>query len=209
MRKGAVIVLACLLALAAAPALSAQENPRRSTTVVDDVFEPYTADEWIVAPDDEEPADDQETGDYPACDIYAIISCCDDTYLRIDILTNYVIDPGDPLFYAIRVEYDTMNEYYTWYTDTEKLVYEKEKGGKIVQTKVLARDDSDDLAGITDAPDLDDADVYFIINKEDHIGGVKGTQYYLTCSFYSGYVVDGKKLVIADETIPVDLKFTF
>lgn len=208
MKKGAFIVFFCLSAFLAASVAVAGETPRRPATVVDDVMEPYTADEWIISPD-EEPGDDQETEDYPACDINGIIACSDETYLRIDILVNSEIEPDRPLFFAVRFAYEGMNEYYTYYSDAEKLVYEKEKGGKIVQTKVLTEAQTDDTAGITDSPDLDNADVYFIINKADHIGGVKGRSYYLTCSFFSGYLDVDNQLAIADETIPVDLQFTF
>ena len=66
-----------------------------------------------------------------------------------------------------------MNEYYTYYVDSEELVYEKEKNGKITQRKTLTKKNSKDIAGVTDSNDLDNADVYFIINKKTISGARK------------------------------------
>ena len=111
--------------------------------------------------------------------------------------------------YAVKIEYGDTNEYFTYYTDSEKLVYEKEENGKIVKTKTLAKADSNDVAGVTDSGEQENDVIYFIINKEDHIGGEKGKRYYLTCSFFSGYVTKSDEIKIADKTISVEMEFKY
>ncbi|HEX3046953.1 MAG TPA: hypothetical protein VHY08_19525 [Bacillota bacterium] len=208
MKKWSLLVM--LLLCFALPFFYAEASgaPQRNATEVDDVFEPYTADEWIVSPD-EEPTDDQEVDNAPECDIYGVIACYDADYLRVDILLNNEISFDLDTFYCVKFEYDSMNEYYTYYVDTEELVYEKEKNGKITERKTLTKKNSEDVAGISDSNDLDNADIYFIINKEDHIGGTEGKRYYLTSTFYSGFIDSKNKLNIADDTIDVDMEFEY
>jgi hypothetical protein len=208
MKKGLALLLILVCLLAVAGIVNASDTPRRNATQVDDVYEPYTADEWIVSPD-EESSGDQDAENAIETDIKGVIACYDDDYLRVDILLNNSISFDWATFYAIKFEYDDMNEYYTYYTDTKKLVYEKEKGNKIVKTKTLVAADSDDTAGVSDSGEEKDDDVYFIINKKDHIGGEKGKRYFLTCYFYSGYLTSSDKIHIADKTIPVDLEFEY
>ena len=204
-----VLVLTCLLATSGMVLASSKSDPpRRDATEVDDVFEPYTADDWIVSPD-EESTGDEDVNNAEECDIRGVIACYDDDYIRVDILLENSITYDWAVWYAIKLEYEGMNEYYTYYTDTEKLVYEKEKGGKIVKTKTLAKADSNDVAGVSDSGDGENDDVYFIINKEDHIGGDEGKRYFLTCEFLSGYLSKTDKIVVADETIPVEMEFEF
>lgn len=138
-----------------------------------------------------------------------VIACYDNDYLRIDILLNNSITFDWKTLYAVKIEYGDTNEYFTYYTDSEKLVYEKEENGKIVKTKTLAKADSNDVAGVTDSGEQENDVIYFIINKEDHIGGEKGKRYYLTCSFFSGYVTKSDEIKIADKTISVEMEFKY
>jgi len=87
------------------------------------------------------------------------------------------------------------------------LIYEKEVDGEITETNNLDMTASTDFAGVTSSGGIDGKDIYIIIDKNQHIGGTKGKQYYLTSYFYSGYVDNNDKMQIADETIPVDLYF--
>jgi len=208
MKRGIITAFALLFLSAPITAVLAAEPPDRPATPVDDVFEPYTADDWIVSPDEEEMGDEDADG-MPELDIYAIIACWDDEYLRVDILLNDSVDFEHNTFFAIKVEYEGSNEYYTYYTATEQLIYEKEKDGKITQRTTLGSGKSKDIAGVTDSADLDAADIYFFITKADHIGGKKGREYFLTCSFFSGYVTAKNELYIADQTIPVNVQFTY
>lgn len=202
-----LLVLVCLVA-AFGTVFSAIESPRRNATQVSDVYEPYTADEWIISPD-EESIGDETAPNAKETDIRAVIACYDDDYLRIDILLQNSVSFDWKTFYAIKVEYDDICEYYTYYTDSKKLVYEKEKENKIVKTKTLVKGDSNDTAGVISSGEKENDDIYFIINKRDHIGGQKGKRYYLTCSFFSGYLSKSDKLQISDKTIPVELEFEY
>ncbi|MGE5605841.1 MAG: hypothetical protein ACM3YE_09135 [Bacteroidota bacterium] len=208
MRKFLTIILFLACLTTAAETIYAADLPRRNATNVDDVFQPYTAKEWIVSPD-EEPVEDQSVTNAHECDIYAVISCNDPDYLRVDILLENEISFEWDIFYAVKFEYDIMNEFYTFFVDSGKLVYEKEQNGKIVQTKILTKENSKDYAGLTDSEGLNNSDVYFIIDKKAHINGEIGKRYFLTCTFYSGYVNENSKLMIADETIKVNLEFEY
>ncbi|MCL6590913.1 MAG: hypothetical protein K6U80_13295 [Firmicutes bacterium] len=208
MKKWPLLVM--LLLCFALPSFyaGASGSAQRDATEVDDVFEPYTADNWIVSPD-EEPTGDQEVNNAPECDIYGVIACYDDDYLRVDILLNNGISYELDTFYSVKFEYESTTEYYTFYIDSEELVYEKENNGKITERKTLTGKNSRDTAGVTGAGSLDAADVYLIINKQDHIRGAKGKRYYLTCTFFSGFINESNKLRIADETIKMDIEFEY
>ncbi|NLY74678.1 MAG: hypothetical protein GX075_05180 [Firmicutes bacterium] len=196
-----ILVFACLIT--AAKTACAADIPRRNATRVDDVFEPYIAMEWIVSPD-EEPAKDHMVTNADECDIYGVISCYDRDYLRVDILLENEISFKWDIFYALKFEYTTMNEYYFFFVDSGKLVYEKERGGKVVETKTLTKKTSKDLAGISNSGELNNSDVYFIIDKKDHIQGETGKRYFLTSVFYSGYITEDNNLKVADDTIKVE-----
>jgi len=187
---------------------SNSETSHRNATKVDDVFKPYTAD-WIVSPE-EDPVS-KNTGDVAEADIKGVIACYDNDHLRVDILLNNSISFKWATFYAIKFEYDDINEYYTYYTDTQKLIYKQEKDNKIVKTKTydMNTSGSKDTAGVSDSGDKKDADVFFIINKTDHIGGEKGKRYFLTSHFYSGYLTKKNDIYIADETQPTELEFEY
>ena len=179
-------------------------------TKVDDVFKPYVSDEWIVSPDDE-PVN-KDTGDVAETDIKGVIACYDNNYLRVDILLNNSISFNWATFYAVKFEYNDINEYYTYYTDTKKLIYKQEKDDKIVKTKTfdMTVDNSGDEAGVSDSGNnKKNTDVYFIISKKDHIGGETGNSYFLTSHFYSGYLTKKNDIYIADETQPVELEFVY
>ncbi len=208
MKKTMYLFLPLLLILVTAAISYPQDIARLSSTKVSDVYEPYTADEWIVSPN-EEPYGSDDKYDPKECDIYGVISCYDNNYLRVDILLTNSISFDWLTVYAIKLEYEGMNEYYTYHTDSKELIYEKEVDGKIVKTESISSVNGKDVAGVSNSGDNDDADVYFIINKDKHIGGEKGKRYYLTCKFFSGYMSVDDELTIADQTIPVELEFEF
>ena len=87
MKKGLALLLILVGLLAVAGIVNASDTPRRNATQVDDVYEPYTADEWIVSPD-EESSGDQDAAEAIETDIKGVIACYDDDYLRVDILLN-------------------------------------------------------------------------------------------------------------------------
>lgn len=201
-----LLVLVCLMATMGM--VYAKDPPRRNATEVSDVSQPYTADEMIIS-SDEESIGDESAPNAKECDIREVIACYDADYIRIDILLTNSVTFDWKTLYVIKIEYDKTNEYYTYYTENEKLVYEKEENGKIVKTKTLVKGDSNDVAGVSNSGEGENDDIYFIINKEDHIGGEKGKRYYLTCSFFSGYLTKSNKIEIADKTIPVEMEFEY
>ncbi len=207
MKKWFFLLLILVLVSSTCFTINAADIPRRDATKVDDVTEPYEATEYIVSPK-EEPDDDQTVSNAKECDIRAVIACYDDEYIRVDILLENRITYDWDIFYAVKFEYTGMNEYFTYFTDTKKLIYEREVDGELVKTQRLTEDNSYDTAGVTSS-DIKDSDVYFIINKKEHINGEKGKRYFLTCSFMSGFITDKGNLNIADKTIPVDLYFVF
>ena len=87
---------------------------------MDDVFKPYTPDEWIVS-DTEEARGDQTTDQVLETDIKGVIACYDRDYLRVDILLNNSVTYKWQVFYAIKFEYTDLIEYYTYYPDTEEM----------------------------------------------------------------------------------------
>ncbi len=181
---------------------------RRQSTAVDDVFEPYTAGEWIISPDEEE-IENPYTDGIGEYDIDGVISCHDEDYLRFDILLYDSISFAYASFYALKIDYGTLTEFFTYYTDSNQLVYEKQKNGAITERKSLTSSNSDDCAGIASSGTFPDDDVYFILRKEDHINGEKGKRYYITLTCYSGYIKDEKSLQITDDTNTVDVEFQF
>lgn len=185
-----------------------QDPPRRKSIEVDDVFQPYEPPTWIVSPD-EEPEGDQDVLYADECDIYGIISCYDEDYLRVDILLNNSVTFNWKTIYGVVFEYTTTNEWYWFSTDNKNFVYAKEKNGILFDIKTLNEIGSEDVAGTTDSGDLENSDVYFIIKKSDHIGGVKGEFYYLTCTFFSGYLTKENSVHIGDETMSVKLEFKY
>jgi hypothetical protein len=201
-----VLVLVCFLAITGL--VDASGAPRRNSTKVDDVFKPYSADGWIISPDDE-PINDQQVTNAPECDLEGVISCYDDRYLRVDILLHTGVSFLWDTLYGIRLEYDSMNEYYIYDTASGKLIYKKEKNGKIVETTDLTKDSAGDTAGITSSGNIDNSDIYLIINKANHISGKKGNRYFLTSYFYSEFYNEKGDLKLADDTIDVDLEFEY
>lgn len=182
--------------------------PYRYATKVDDTYKPYEPDGWVISPDEEDKGD-QTVSNAAECDIRGVISCYDEDYLRIDILLNNPISFKWDVFYAVKLEYTDMNEYFTYYPADKELVYEKEKNGKIVETKTLTKNNSDDVAGVTNSDEADNSDVYFILNKVNHVNGKKGDTYFLTCKFLSGYITGDNKQKTADTTSEVDLEFGY
>lgn len=188
--------------------IHAQNIVHRTATYVYSTHDTYNPDQWIISPA-------EESNDYynqyglEECEITSVTACYDDEYFRVDIVLNSDVTYKWKTLYAIQVEYSDMTEYYIYYTDDKQLIYVKEENGRIVKTEDLTFDNSKDIAGVTSWGDKQYSDIYFIINKDLHIGGEKGERYYLTCSFYSGYIdVDGKTTT-ADVTIPVEIEFEF
>ncbi|MEC9488256.1 MAG: hypothetical protein UMV23_02080 [Halanaerobium sp.] len=182
--------------------------PRRFSTPVDDVFQGYVADEWIIAPY-EEPKGDQLVTNAPECDIKSVISCFDQDYLRMDIMLHNPVSFDLQVAYGMILVYTNVDEYYIYYPHSNQFIFSKfDKSGKILDYRVLD-ENSLDSAGVTNSGSVYNVNIYFIINKYKHIGGVKGENYYLTCNFFSGFIDLNGDFVIADETIPVEVEYTF
>jgi len=200
-RKHIWIVLTLLFVL---PLIAYTKIQNRYSKEVNNVSRPYKAD-WLVSPE-EEPAGDHKVSNAPECDIKGVLSCYDKDKLRVDILLNKPISYDFKIWYAIKFEYSDMIEYYTYYPVSGDLVYEKEVEGEIVDTQSL-KEDEVDYAGVTDSGGEKNIDVYIIIDKDKHIAGDKGKKYFLTTTFYSGFLDEKDKMHIADETPPVNLYF--
>lgn len=204
MKKAYIIILALLIA----SALFAQKNflPSRYSFQVDDVYEAYAPDDWIISPK-EEPVGDNKSSQVAECDIRGIISCYDADDLRVDMLLENPISYSYRVFYAVEFEYTKNDkEYYTYYPDNGDFIYELEENGVITKKEALSRDDGD-YATVTNSGDEDNTDVLIVINKDSHISGEIGSTYYLTTKFYAGYIDKNDKMFIADQTIPVKLFF--
>lgn len=205
MKKLGFLLLPLLLLLYVPAVFGAEELPYRYATEVNDVTKPYSADEWIISPDDE-PVGDQEVSNAPECDIQGVIACYDKEYLRIDILLSNPISYDFVVWYAVKFEYQDMSEYYTYYPLTKTLIYEKEVDGVVVDTQELSKVETQDWAGVTGSSQ-DNADVYIIINKDSHMSGDIGKKYFLTTYVMAGYIDNQDKMQLADETIRVDMAF--
>lgn len=207
LKKGTFVLFTALMLISFSFTF-AVENPRRNSTSVEDVFDPYSADNWIVSPDEETEGDEQSSN-APETDISSVISCYDDQYLRVDILLAHPVSFKQDTCFAVKFEYAGKNEYYTYYPLSKKLVYEVEKNSSVSKTKVLTRSNSKNIAGICDSGDEKNNDVYFFLDKSEHINGEKGKRYYLTTTCFSGFINTSDKLMISDKTITVDLVFGF
>lgn len=195
-----VVALVCIVAVVWAA-------PKRYALKVADVTQGYDPD-WIVSPY-EEAKGDQSVSNAPECDIKGVIACYDSNQLRVDILLHNPVKRNVEVWYAVKFEYaDNLNEYFTYYPGDDTFIYEKEKNGKITQTKKLDVSSDSDFAGVTSSGGVNDTDIYIIIDKDEHIGGTSGKQYYLTSTFYSGYIDKKDQMQVADQTIAVDLYFT-
>ena len=207
LKKGLYLLLTVMTVLSFSFAF-AGDNPRRNSTPVDDVFDPYTADEWVVSTDEEKEGDAQNSNT-PETDISSVISCYDDQYLRVDILLAHPVSFKYATLYGVKFEYAGKNEFYTYYTDTKKLIYEEEKNGTVTKTRELTRKNSKNIAGVCDSADEKNNDVYFFLDKSEHINGEKGKRYFLTTTCFSGYLNANGKIKVADKTISVDLVFGY
>ncbi len=180
--------------------------PSKNADEVSDVNDPYTASDWVISPDDEL-ATEVKVDNAPEVDIKGAISCFDKDYLRVDILLDNSITYDVKVWYAVKFEYSDMVEYYTYYPVSKDFIYEKEVNGEVTETVDLTTN-NEDFCGVTSSGKKADSDVYLIINKDKHIAGDVGNKYYLTTSFYSGYVDTKGKMKIADTTKKVNLYFT-
>ncbi len=180
--------------------------PKRYSLEVSDVTEAYDPD-WIVSPNEEKKGD-HSVSNAPECDIRGVISCYDSDQIRVDILLHNSVKRKVEVWYAVKFEYaDNLNEYFTYYPGDDTFIYEKEKNGTITETKTLSVSSDSDFAGVTSSGGVSDTDIYIIIDKEKHIGGSYGKTYYLTSTFYAGYVDKNDTMQIADQTMVVDLYF--
>src|SRR5208283_5143483 len=104
----------------------------------------------------------------PELDIKSVISCYDKTSLRVDILLKHPIAYKIKVWYAIKIEYNDLIEFYTYYPASRNLIYEQEKEGKVIKTENL-KDNNLDYTGVTSSGGVENTDVYIIINKDQHI----------------------------------------
>lgn len=181
-------------------------TPRRSATRVHNVFSSYTADDWIVSPD-EEGFDDQDVSNAPECDIKSVIACYDEEYLRIDITLYNPISYDMKVAYGVILGYKYVDEYYFYYPHSDEFIYCMSEDNEITEYESLSNNQYD-YAGVTSNDNNKNTSVYIIINKDKHFDGKKGNSYYLTCNFYSGYIDLNDNFRIADETIEVELEYT-
>ncbi len=173
---------------------------------VDDVNAAYSPSDWVISPDDELQSY-TKVDNAPECDIKGVISCYDPSSLRVDIILQSPISYDVKVWYAMKFEYaGDYVEYYTFYPVSGDFIYEKEENGKVTKTEDL-KGDKVDFTGVTESGKIKDSDVYLIINKEKHIGGEAGQTYYLTTSFYSGYIDVNDKMQFSDITKKVNLYF--
>jgi hypothetical protein len=182
------------------------KHPLRSADKVQDVTKPYQPSGWLISTA-EEAEGDQTVDNAPETDLEGMTACYDDAFLRVDMHLYHPITYKTRVWYAVKFEYEDMVEYYTFYPDTKTFIYEKEEDGKVTDTKELTQDEEGDQAGVTSSGDQADSCVYLIINKENHIAGEKGKKYFLSTSFFSGYVDKNDKMHIADQTVTVDMQF--
>lgn len=185
------------------PAFGAKAKvPKRYSVEVDNVHDAYEGD-WVVSPD--EKSDTANLGGYAECEIQGTISSFDADSIRVDILLNSAIKKKSDVMFAVKFVYEGgMEEWYTYYPNSDEFIYEKLVNGKTTKTTTLNNEEGDDEAFVTSSG----KDVAIIINKDKHIGGESGNQLYLTTYFCSGYVDKKGKLQIADDTIDVNLYFT-
>lgn len=198
------ILIAFILAI---PAIALPATaPKKDADEVSNVYESYTASDWVISPDDEL-VTQVKVGNAPECDIQGAIACFDKDYLRADILLQSPISFDVKVWYAVKFEYSDMVEYYTFYPVSKDFIYEKEENGKVTET-INLKDNKEDSCGVTSSGTNQNSDVYLIISKEKHIAGDAGSRYYLTTSFYSGYIDNDGKMKIADMTKTIRLYFT-
>jgi hypothetical protein len=208
MKKFMTLLFFSLFLIINSGMISLEDPPRRQSFEVADVFQPYNPPAWIISPN-EEPAGDQDVLYADECDIKGILSCYDENYLRVDIILNNSITFNWKTIYGVVLEYTTTNEWYWFSTENKNFVYAKEEDGELFDIKTLNEVGAADRAGTTNSGEAQDSDIYFIINKNDHIGGVKGENYYLTCTFFSGYLTKENSVHIGDETMSVKLEFKY
>lgn len=205
MRKLFFISLVVTLLMFPLIGMCGEELPRRQAVEVDDVFSPYMG-EWMVS-SKEEQIGDQKVSNAPECDIKGIISCYDNEYFRVDILLNNPVSYQWEVWYGIVLEYTNVTEYYAYCPTSKQFMYTTEVDG--VSSEKFDLEPSDKhMAGVTKSSDADNSDIYFILNKAEHLVGEKGNRYYVTAYFFSGFIDEEGELQLADETIPIDLEFT-
>jgi len=190
--------------------LFAQDYPARYSKKVTDVYNAYAPDKnsgWIVT-DKEEKKGDHKVSNAPECDIRSVMSCYDNSKLRVDIVLWNPVSYQWLTYFAINMQYaGGVEEYYYYDIDTKELRYRKTDNGSVVEDDVLSQDDGTDFAFITTYDGNDDMIVGLIIDKDKHFGGSKGKTYYLTCDFQSGFTDSNGDLQVADYTPTVRLHY--
>lgn len=208
MKARVFLFILCFL-LAASAAYTDKKyvkHPLRIADQVQDVTKPYQPSGWIISTVDESEGD-QAVDNAPETDIRGVTACYDDAFIRVDMHLYNPIQYKLRLFYAVKIEYTDMAEYFTYYPDSKEFVYEKEEDGKITETEQLESNEEGDQAGVTSSGDDDDSLVFLIFNKKDHVEGEAGKKYFISTKYFAGYVDKDDKMHIADETVVVDLQF--
>lgn len=198
-----VFIVGILILLLAGNVLAGSNYPNRYAKSVGDVSNPYVTDEWIIKPTEEE--QDEFIGP-PECDIREVIAAYDQDSLRVDIILHNSIDFRNDSFYIMNFGYENMDEYYIYFPARHECIYGVKVKDKIVKTKLLDLKNSGDRMGVSSA-NLKNNNVYFILNKYNHINGEKGKRVFVTASFLSGYVDQSGKMIFLDETMKVNMFF--
>ncbi|HOV15693.1 MAG TPA: hypothetical protein PK771_15500, partial [Spirochaetota bacterium] len=151
----------------------AQDYPAKYAKKVADVYEGYAPDKstgWIVT-DKEEKKGDHNVSNAPECDIRAIMSCYDDSKLRVDLVLWNPISYKWLTYFAINMQYaGGVEEFYYYDVDSKELRYRKTDNGSVVKDEVLTQDDGTDFAFITTYDGKADMIVGLIIDKDKHFG---------------------------------------
>jgi len=197
-----VFIIVCFLAFS-----KEKDIPYKSSFKVNDVYDENDQRKFKVIKETQEIANDQEIKNLPESDIIGIASCFDKYRIRFDILIVKDISLKFNSWFSFELESREHTEKYTYYILSGELEYQKIENGKVTEKKKLGLRNSKDWAGIIRSGKNKLASVYLIIDKDVHFGGQRGTKYFLTSTFSTGYVDRTKKLKLSDRTLPIDIEF--
>lgn len=184
-----------------------KDIPYKKSFKVNDVYNELDQKRYKIIKETEELPNDQEIKNLPESDIIGISSCFDRYRVRFDILINKDITLKFNSWFSFELESKKYVDKYTYYVLSGDLFYEKIVNGKIEEKKELELRNSKDWAGIVKSGKKRSSSVFLTIYKDVHYGGQKGSKYYVTTVFSSGYVDRNKKLKLSDKTSPVDVEF--
>lgn len=204
MKKLPVFFYVICLAVMSINPLTAAELSRTSTEV-EDVSEPYEADEYILFSDEVFQGPNYTNSDH-LDSIDSIISCNDFEFLRFDILLEQSASYDKKYFYAVKLLYANNEESYLYYYPGSKTLWYEEVTDGIVTYSYELDDEDYSYAGVTTPGDIPDSDVFFILYKDDFFDGEYLEDYYTTASFFCGYEENGT-LLIDEQTAEVDIWF--